>query len=147
MGRQAGWLAPDLPQTPSIDFPLEKLLFDGLFAGFAIRQVEAKVCPFVRSAPIRDRDGVADSEMHGFHDALPLQLSGSPDGDGGGVAAGTEELLAAVIVALLQILEAPPDDHAVLLRDLQGCEILPRDEGVDQLRRTDLHPVESLGAL
>lgn len=117
------------PKTPSVDFPLEKLLFDGLFAGFAIRQVEAKVRPFVGSAPIRDGDGVADSEMHRLHDALPLQLSGSPDGDGGGVAAGAEELLPAVIVALLQILEAPPDDQAVLLRDLQGREILPRDEG------------------
>lgn len=93
----------------SVALCLCELLFDGLLTGLAVREVKAKVRPLVRachptcSSAVGDRDGVAHTEMHGFHDPLSLQLARAADGDGGRVAAGAEQLLTAVM-ALLQVL-------------------------------------------
>lgn len=113
-----------MPWRTSVDLSLRELFFDGLFAGLAVWKVKAKVCPLVRRAAVGDGDGVAHAEVHGLHHALPLQLPRAANGDGGGVAAGADELLGPVVVALLEFLKAPPDDHPVLLRDLQCSEIL-----------------------
>lgn len=78
----------------SVALCLCELLFDGLLTGLAVRQVKAKVRPLVGTchrtcaSTVGDRDGVAHTEMHGFHDPLPLQLARAADGDGGRVAAG-----------------------------------------------------------
>lgn len=116
-------------RSPSVDLSLRELLLDGLFAGFAVREVEAEVSPVVGGAAVGDGDGVAHSEVHGLHHPLPLQLPGAADGDGGGVAAGADQLLGPVVVALLEVLQTPPDDHPVLLRDLQCSEILQGQHG------------------
>lgn len=62
-------------QSPSVDLSLRELLLDGLFAGFAVREVEAEVGPVVGRAAVGDGDGVAHAEMHGLHHPLPLQLA------------------------------------------------------------------------
>lgn len=67
---------------------------------------------------------MAHAKVHGLHHALPLQLARAADGDGGSVAAGADELLRPVVVALFELLQTSPDDHPVLLRDLQCSEIL-----------------------
>jgi len=111
-------------RRPSVDLSLREFLLYGLFASFAVREVEPEVCPLVGRAAVGDGDGVAHAEVHGLHHALPLQLARAADGDGGGVAAGADELLGPVVVALLELLQTSPDDHPVLLRDLQSSEIL-----------------------
>lgn len=128
------------PPGPSVNLALRELLFDGLFSGLAVREVKAEVGPLVRSrapawAPaVGDGDGVAHAEVHSLHDPLPLELPGAADGDGGGVAAGADQLLGPVVVALLQVLQAPPDGHPVLVRDLQGAEVLQEPRGGPPLK-------------
>lgn len=92
----------------------------------AVGHVKAEVSPLLRScggAAVGDGDGVPHSEVHGLHDALPLQLSSAAEGHAGHVTAGADELLA-VIVALPHVLQAPPDRHPELLRDLQRPKVL-----------------------
>lgn len=60
---------------PSVDLSLRELFFYGLFAGLAVWEVKAKVCPLVCRAAVGDGDGVAHTEVHGFHHTLPLQLT------------------------------------------------------------------------
>lgn len=114
---------------PSVALCLCEFLFDGLLPRLAVRQVKTKVCPLVGArhstwaSAVRDSDGVAYAEMYSFHDPLPLKLARATDGDGGRIAAGAKQLLPAV-VALLQVLQAPPDGHAVLIGNFQGPEIL-----------------------
>lgn len=111
---------------------LRELLLDGGMTAraLAVGHIEAEVGPvLVRSpdanpptsgaGPVGDGDGVAYTEVHGLHDALPLQLTAGADGHGGGrhVAAGADELLAVVMV-LLHVLQSTPDGQAELLWDL-----------------------------
>lgn len=115
-------------QRPSVDLSLCELFFYGLFAGFAVWEVEAEVRPLIGPTAIRDSDGVAHTKMHCLHDALSLQLARATDGDGGGIAAGADELLGPIIVTLLEFLKASPDNHPVLLWDLQCSEILEHQQ-------------------
>lgn len=114
---------------PSVALCLCELLFDWLLPRLAVRQVKAKVCPLVGAchptwaSAVWDGDGVAYAEMDSFHDALPLKLSRATDGDRGCIAAGAKQLLPTVM-ALLQVLQAPPDGHAVLIGDFQGPKVL-----------------------
>lgn len=127
-----------------MNITLHELFLDGvLVAGhLAVWHVEAKVGPLVgrcghpsgHSGPVGDGDGVSNSEVHGLHDPLSLELPAAvPDGcHGGHVAAGAEELLAVVVVvmsrgrhrercALFHVLKTSPDDVTGLLWDLQGA--------------------------
>lgn len=119
------WEAMD-PQSLSANVTFCELLFNGVLVYPAVGHVKAEVGPLLRSrggAAVGDGDGVPHSEVHSLHDALPLQLSSAADGHGGHVTAGADELLA-VIVALLHVLQAPPDRHPELLRDLQSPKVL-----------------------
>lgn len=103
-----------------------ELLLNGVLVYPAVGHVKTKVSPFLSSRgrpAVWDGDGVAHSEVHGLHDALPLQLSSGADGHRGHVTAGANELLA-IVVALLHVLQAPPDRQPELLRNLQGPKIL-----------------------
>lgn len=99
-----------------------ELLLDGVLVYPAVGHVEAEVGPLVSRrgpAAVRDGDGVTHAEVHGLHDALALQFSSGADGHRGHVTAGAD-----VVVALLHVLQAPPDRQPELLRDLQGPKIL-----------------------
>lgn len=125
-----------------MDVVLHELFLDGLLVRFAVGHVEAEVSPVFAGAagpsPVGDGDGVADTEVHGLHDALPLQLPAGADGHGGRVAAGTDELLA-VVVALLHVLQASPDGQAELLWDLQRAQVLTRSTQTGRVSRTPPH--------
>lgn len=132
--------------SDSVHIAFHEFLLDGVLASwhFAVRHVEPEIGPFVSrrvharradyTPSVGDGDGVTDTEVHSFHHALPLQFSSGPDGchgRGRHVAAGTEELLAVVVVvmgwggqlqgsALFHVLQTSPDDEARLLRYLHS---------------------------
>lgn len=105
---------------------LGELFLNGVFTSLAVGHVEAEVRPLVCSScgtAVGDGDCVPHTEVHSFHDTLPLQFTSGPDGHGGHVTAGANKLLA-IIVALLHVLKASPDGQTELLWDLKSSKIL-----------------------
>lgn len=69
--------------------------------------------------------------MYSFHNALALELA--TYGNGGSVAAGSDQLLGSVVVAFVQLLDSPPYQAFVVLGDLQCSKIL--QEQTEQLKK------------
>lgn len=133
---QAGLLSLGPQRAPrgSVGLRLGELLLDGLPPRLAVRQVEAEVRPLVgrrarAGAAVGDGDGVAHAEVHRLHDALARQLPGAAQGEGGRVAAGADQGLRPAVVALLEVLQAPPDGQAELVGELQGAQFLRERRG------------------
>lgn len=110
----------------SVNVAFCKLFFNRVLVNPAVWHVKTKVSPFLAPcgpSTVWDGNSVTHSKVHSLHYSLTLQFSTRPDRHSGHVTAGANKLLA-IIVALLHVLQAPPNRHPKLLRDFQGPKIL-----------------------